>query len=304
MRSAADLAAQVASLERRLATLERTSRGEFSSFQDDDGNEIDLADLAADVTAAADNGDQAMTDAATAHDVALSAQATADGKGTVYYQASAPATGTEFDVWFDTDADFLPHSWDGSAWVASPFGTLAVGNLDAGRITTGILNAILVRTSSGVNRAELDVSDHALVFYLGGAEAGRVGAQIGGTPFAFLESGGVSAKVIGSGDVGFYVDGGRIQANDGLSFLGQSQDINGLTYGSTSDTTDSSGTITIAHGLGGTPSTVVANILGASSPRYLTVSNKTTTHFDVTVWNGTTADSAGVSRTIQWIAIT
>lgn len=91
------------------------------------------------------------------------AQTTADGKNTVYYQTSQPSGGTytKGDVWFDTDDGYKMYVYNGTAWTASQFGTDAIANLsitnaliadgtilnakistlDAGKITTGTLAA-------------------------------------------------------------------------------------------------------------------------------------------------------------------
>lgn len=53
---------------------------------------------------------QAITDAATA-------QATADGKITTFYQAAAPTAEGEGDYWIDTD-DGSTYRWNGSSWVS------------------------------------------------------------------------------------------------------------------------------------------------------------------------------------------
>ena len=89
------------------------------------------------------------------------AQATADGKNTVFYSIGTPVANKKDDVWFDTDDGHKMYRWDGSAWVGSQFGTDAIANLsvtnaliadaaitnakianlDAGKITTGTLLA-------------------------------------------------------------------------------------------------------------------------------------------------------------------
>ncbi len=91
------------------------------------------------------------------------AQTTANGKNTVFYQTSAPSTSGRKtnDIWFDTDDGNKPYYWNGSAWMAQQFGTSAIknlaitnaliadgtiqnakiSNLDAAKITTGTLAA-------------------------------------------------------------------------------------------------------------------------------------------------------------------
>ena len=79
---------------------------------------------------------------AVAQSAANAAQNTADGKNKVYRQASAP-TGTLAvgDLWFNTAQDNKPNRWNGTVWEDYGFGNLAIGNLDAQKITTGFLAA-------------------------------------------------------------------------------------------------------------------------------------------------------------------
>lgn len=95
------------------------------------------------------------------------AQATANGKNTVYYQASAPSGGTykTNDIWFDTNDGNKMYMWNGTTWVAEEFGSAAISdlsitnakiangtiesakiaNLDAGKITTGTMSAARIK---------------------------------------------------------------------------------------------------------------------------------------------------------------
>lgn len=97
------------------------------------------------------------------------AQTTADGKNSVYYQTSAP-TGTlkVNDVWFDTDDGNKIYKYTATGWVAAQFGTNAIadlaitnaliadgtiqnakiGSLDASKITTGYLSANRINAGS------------------------------------------------------------------------------------------------------------------------------------------------------------
>ena len=97
----------------------------------------------------------------------LAAQATADGKNTVYYQASAPTGGTYkvSDIWFDTNDGNKMYMWNGTTWVAEQFGNAAISdlsitnakianatiqsakiaNLDAGKVTTGTMSAARIK---------------------------------------------------------------------------------------------------------------------------------------------------------------
>ena len=95
------------------------------------------------------------------------AQATANGKNTVYYQASAPTGGTYklADIWFDTNDGNKMYMYNGTTWVAEQFGNAAISdlsitnakiangtiesakiaNLDAGKITTGTMSAARIK---------------------------------------------------------------------------------------------------------------------------------------------------------------
>ncbi len=93
------------------------------------------------------------------------AQATADGKNTVWYQTTAPAgTGHRVgDVWFDTDDGHRMYRWSGSAWTATQFGASAVadsaitnakiasGAVVAAKLANGAVDA--TKLASAVNTA-------------------------------------------------------------------------------------------------------------------------------------------------------
>lgn len=101
-------------------------------------------------SAAAEEAAAAAAEAAAAADIAaIAAQNTADGKNKVYRQATAP-TGTLAvgDLWFNTSEDNKPNRWNGSAWEAYGFGNLAIGNLDAAKISTGYLAAARIEVAS------------------------------------------------------------------------------------------------------------------------------------------------------------
>ena len=117
------------------------------------------------------------------------AQASADGKNTIYRQASEPTGGTYVtgDVWFDTDDDNKIYRYQANTatWVGFTLGNNALAsisavkitagsldagvivtsNLDAGQITTGTLTGRTIRTSSSGRRVEVDSSNNALSFY-------------------------------------------------------------------------------------------------------------------------------------------
>jgi hypothetical protein len=96
-----------------------------------------------------DAGIQAGIDAAAAAaSAATAAQSTADGKNKVFRQSTAPTANAVGDLWFDTSSDNKPNRWNGSAWEAYGFGNLAIGNLDASKISTGYLAADRIEAAS------------------------------------------------------------------------------------------------------------------------------------------------------------
>ena len=78
------------------------------------------------------------------------AQATADGKNTIYYQNSEPTGGTyaEDDIWFDTDDDNRLYRHDGTNWVGFQLGDNAIAELSANKITAGTIDASVITVSN------------------------------------------------------------------------------------------------------------------------------------------------------------
>lgn len=78
--------------------------------------------------------------------LADSAQIAANGKNTVFYTSSQPASGSgsgrvDGDIWFDTANGYKMSVYQNGAWSPSQFSTAALSNLDAGVITAGTMNA-------------------------------------------------------------------------------------------------------------------------------------------------------------------
>jgi hypothetical protein len=125
-------------------------------FDTDDGNKqyywtgsawTSVQDLG--IQAAEDAAAAASAASAAAVIAATAAQTTADGKNKVYRQATAPSgTLAVGDLWFNTSEDNKPNRWNGSAWEAYGFGNLAIGNLDAAKISTGYLAADRIEVNS------------------------------------------------------------------------------------------------------------------------------------------------------------
>lgn len=88
--------------------------------------------------------------AGSAYDLASSAKASADGKNTIYRQASQPTGGTYVagDVWFDTAHDNRIYRYNGSAWAAVTLGDDALAAISANKITAGTIDASVITVSN------------------------------------------------------------------------------------------------------------------------------------------------------------
>jgi hypothetical protein len=104
---------------------------------------------------------------------AQTAQNTADGKITAYYQTSAPTDHDEGDLWYDTDNGNAVSYWNGSAWTAVPTGTagLADGAVTSTKIGSGAVGSTQLAADSvtnakiasgAVSATELNVLSHFL----------------------------------------------------------------------------------------------------------------------------------------------
>jgi len=102
-----------------------TAEGEGDLWVDtDDGNKLYRWSGSAWVTVRDVDIAQAISDAATA-------QATADGKVTTFYQISAPVAEGIGDLWVDTDDGNKLYRWSGSAWVEVQDAGIATAISDA-----------------------------------------------------------------------------------------------------------------------------------------------------------------------------
>lgn len=118
--SAAGMAELLADYGRRLASLERATQLGRSSIADGAGNDLALVDV---VT-------QTAATAAAALEAATSAQATADGKVTVFYETGAPTVddvASLGDMWVDVTNPDAPvaYQYDGAVWAVMANGDAA-----------------------------------------------------------------------------------------------------------------------------------------------------------------------------------
>jgi len=124
--------------------------GQINGYQIAPGA-IDMNNLAESITneinSASSNAQTALDEALKAFNesqaaalAAGTAQATANGKNTVYYQASAPTTAKKNDIWFNTSKDNQMSIYNGSKWVAEQFGAGAIADntITAAQIATEV----------------------------------------------------------------------------------------------------------------------------------------------------------------------
>lgn len=101
----------------------------------------------------------AQSQATIASTQATQAQVTADGKNKVYYSTTTPGStaNNAGDIWYQygtsgTYANKVIAQWSGAggtSWTSVTVSGLIIANIDAGTITTGVLNAIEINAGSG-----------------------------------------------------------------------------------------------------------------------------------------------------------
>lgn len=76
----------------------------------------------------------------------------ANGKNRNYYQPDPPPANTPGlavrDTWFDTNDGNRPYRWDGSGWIPATWGDGAIAQINAGKITAGVLSADRIGAAS------------------------------------------------------------------------------------------------------------------------------------------------------------
>jgi hypothetical protein len=139
----------------------------------------------------------------TAIDAAADAQATADGKVTTFYAATAPTAEAVGDLWFDTDDNVL-YRWNGSTW-----GNNVSDITSANQITFSEVDPFSIQANSaGVTTTTLPVTRGIKVFRGGveqtsGVTLGTVTATSGITASASVSSGAVTVSVSVANAVGY-----------------------------------------------------------------------------------------------------
>jgi hypothetical protein len=132
--------------------------------------------------------------ATTAQTTANGAQTTANGKNTVKYSLSTPSGGgTNGDIWFQFDgSNNIIGQWtyNGSSWIANQITSTVIANLDAGKITTGTLDATLVSIQSQPSSSDKIIfsgTNNSITFNVAGAARGHiVPMNVGGSSYGVL----------------------------------------------------------------------------------------------------------------------
>jgi hypothetical protein len=113
-----------------------------------------------------------------AQDAAIAtAQSTANGKNTVYYNTSGPGStaNTAGDIWWQYSGSVVVGQFvglGGSSWASAPIGNAVIANLDAGKITTGFLDvagtvAITTDKTKTGNQARIEINSNGFFAYNG-----------------------------------------------------------------------------------------------------------------------------------------
>lgn len=161
---------------------------------------------------------------ATAQSAASAAQSTANGKNTVYYSTSAPGStsNTAGDIWFQYSSGIIVAQFSGAggtSWTSTTIGNAVIANLDAGKITTGILNvAGTVKISTNTSGSRIELNPTGFYAYNGSTETVRILAADGSAEFtgilktrAFSSGSGVAIDTAGnSNKIAFNVSGSEI----------------------------------------------------------------------------------------------
>ena len=161
---------------------------------------------------------------ATAQSGANAAQATADGKNTVYYSTSAPGStpNTAGDIWFQYSSGIIVAQYSGAggtSWTSTTIGNAVIANLDAGKITTGLLNvAGTVKVATATSGSRIELNSTGFYAYNGSTETVRIlaadgSAEITGILKSRTYTGGTGVAIAPSGSgntISFNVSGSEV----------------------------------------------------------------------------------------------
>jgi len=148
-------------------------------------NKLELAPSGPQDTAdtAITTANSASATAVAAQTTATGAQTTANGKNTVHYSSGTPGStaNTAGDIWFQFDgSNNIIGQWTGqggTSWQSNQITSTVIANLDAGKITTGTLNATLVTVTtspSASNSITFSGANTSIDFKVSGSTIGHI----------------------------------------------------------------------------------------------------------------------------------
>lgn len=172
------------------------------------------------------------------------AQATADGKNKVNYSTATPsgAGSNVGDIWWQYSAGIVigQWSWTGSSWATSPISSAVIANIDAGKITSGIISSIEYNNGSGtfaVTAAGALTATSATITGTINATAGTFSGTITAGGIIQSSSGSNAVSLIGSSNSLSFKNGGStvghivpLSSNGVLMHYGATADGSGGTF--------------------------------------------------------------------------
>ena len=172
------------------------------------------------------------------------AQATADGKNKVNYSTATPSgAGTNVgDIWWQYSGGIVigQWSWTGASWATSPISSAVIANLDAGKITSGIISSIEYNNGSGtfaVTAAGALTATSATITGTINATAGTFSGTITAGGTIQSSSGSNAVSLVGSSNSLSFKNSGStvghivpLSSNGVLMHYGASADSSGGTF--------------------------------------------------------------------------
>lgn len=215
------------------------------------------------------------------------AQASADGKNTIFYQASAPTALAVGDIWFDTDDGYKHYRWNGASWTAFELGNAAIASISASKLTAGTIDASVI-TVSNINAGNITTGTISGIAYNNGSGTFQVTAAGALTAASATITGAVTAT---SGKIGNFT----ITSGDYLVY-GSTKLFGASSSGSYCLEDTSRGIYTKEIILSGTASTTISATAGTIGTLYTdTIGNTTMTIAATTLYGNSTLYGAGIA---------
>ena len=179
-------------------------------YQYRSGTWVDVQDT--DIATAQGDATQALSDAA-------AAQSTADGRNTMFRQATAPTANAPGDIWFDSDDGDHIYRWSGSAWVSvlPDIDTVdLVGNIDLDSQISGTLSTAFAE--AGLINSGVTINANGTLTGAGGGQASLTSlpgsVQVGSLAANAVTSGTIAALAITAAKIAANtITAGQIAAN-------------------------------------------------------------------------------------------